>query len=256
LTAQYSLLGALTPSERSGSNADRPQCAPEILQNCCGICRISGGIPGNSSGNLRASLADRAGFVLGVPYIPCCLLLGKLPCSPPRGTTKATQGGRLRRLPCRVQLSAGEESRGDADAHGSRSLWRKAVGGWGRWGVGAVTLPRMCLPTVTVTLKVTVTGCHHRFSTPKGIPHISTNWTSDDVGEEGVAVSVPRRAFLIFPPLATAGGSSKGWFQYPEGHSSYFHLEFCADGVCRYSVFQYPEGHSSYFHLVGYTYPT
>jgi len=90
---------------------------------------------------------------------------------------------------------------------------------------------------------------NHRFSTPKGIPHISTY---------GVAEA------------AQCGDV----FQYPEGHSSYFHQLFddcrqpdcicfstpkgiphistdaigCIGTATEQQWFQYPEGHSSYFH--------
>ena len=91
------------------------------------------------------------------------------------------------------------------------------------------------------------------FSTPKGIPLVSTRKFLLATHNSLTLVSVPRRAFLWFPPMRSRQwpSSSRRLFQYPEGHSSGFHVI----GVRKVSssvspMFQYPEGHSSGFHFV------
>ena len=72
-------------------------------------------------------------------------------------------------------------------------------------------------------------------------------------GDQAPGVSVPRRAFFWFPLEIITGGiviAALVWclFQYPEGHSSGFHLNspMAPAGCCETGF--YPEGHSSGFH--------
>jgi|GEM_PF-5246444 len=90
------------------------------------------------------------------------------------------------------------------------------------------------------------------FSTPKGIPHISTRRGRDGRYDEG-CFSTPKG----IPHISTSASAAADYtapvipliaFQYPEGHSSYFHAAARSAADAAAEAFQYPEGHSSYFH--------